>query len=368
VFADFSSGRIWALLPDGSGGYANQELVDTSTNPSSFGIDQDNELYITDYSGGRIMRLVSAGEGVDPVPETLSASGCVDSANITQAYAGLVPYGINAAFWSDNAIKDRYIGLPDNTSIAVDADDDWVFPPGTVLVKNFRLNGRLIETRHLMRHPDGNWAGYTYEWNLDETEATRVRGGKIVDIGGQDWVFPDEAECLQCHTAAAGVALGPETAQMNRDFTYASTGRTHNQLETLDAISMFDTPIGDASTLPGLPNPEDDGASLDERARAYLHTNCAQCHRPGGPTPVDLDLRFTTSLANTNGCDVAPNAGDLGLTLARIIAPGDAARSVLVERVGLRDQYGMPPLASTIVDQAGVTLLTDWVESLVNCN
>ena len=29
-----------------------------------------------------------------------------------------------------------------------------------------------------MRHPDGEWAGYTYEWNAQQTEATRVRGGK----------------------------------------------------------------------------------------------------------------------------------------------------------------------------------------------
>ena len=369
VFADFASGRIWALQSDGMGGYTNDELLVSSTQPSSFGVDQDGELYFTDYNNGRIMQLVPGGGGADPVPERLSDSGCVDPADITQPYSGLVPYDINAPFWSDGAAKDRHIGLPNSTTISIDANDDWIFPAGTVLVKNFRLNGRLIETRHLMRHPDGVWAGYTYEWNATETEATRVRGGKTELIDGQNWVFPDEAECLRCHTNVATVALGPETAQLNRDFTYPSTGRTHNQLETLDAISMFSSPLpGDPATLPNMPDPADMAADPGQRARSYLHTNCSQCHQPGGPTPVNIDLRYTTGLPDTNACDVMPDAGGVGIMMPRIIAPGDASRSVLVERVNRRDIFGMPTIGSTIPDAAGVTLLTDWVNGLVNCN
>jgi len=369
VFADYLSGRIWALESDGMGGYTNEELIDTSTGPSSFGIDQDGELYYTDINSGRIMQLIQTGGGADQVPDLLSASGCVDPGNTALPYSGLVPYDINAPFWSDNAAKDRHIGIPNGTSISIDVEDDWAFPAGTVLVKNFRLNGRLIETRHLMRHPDGVWAGYTYEWNVAETEATRVRNGKISNISGQDWIFPDEAECLGCHTAVAGVALGPETSQMNRDFTYPQTGRTHGQLETLDTISMFSSPLqGTPATLPALPDPMDTGAALGDRARAYLHTNCAQCHQPGGPTPVNVDLRYTTSIGNLNACDVVPEEGGLGLTMARIIAPGDASRSVLVERMNRRDPVGMPPLGSSIVDADGVTLVTDWINGLADCN
>jgi uncharacterized repeat protein (TIGR03806 family) len=302
------------------------------------------------------------------VPDLLSQSGCVDPADITQPYAGLVPYDLNAPFWSDGADKDRHMGLPNGTTILVGADGDWAFPPGTVIVKNFRLNGQLIETRHLMRHPDGAWAGYTYEWNAAQTEATRVRGGKTVDVGGQDWIYPDEAECLQCHTVVAGVALGPETAQLNKDFTYPQTGRTANQLHTLDAVGMFAAAIGDPATLPAMPDPMDAAADLGDRARAYLHTNCAQCHQPGGPTPVNIDLRYTTALADTNACDALPQAGDLGINMPKIITPGNAALSVLVARTNRRDVVGMPPLGSTVVDAAGVALLTDWVNGLADCN
>jgi len=369
VFGDYGSGRIWALAADGMGGFTNEELANTSTGPSSFGVDQDGELFFADIKNSRIMQLVPSGGGVDPVPDLLSASGCVDQADITSPYSGLVPYDINAAFWSDGAVKDRHIGLPDGQAISIDAQDDWIFPAGTVLVKNFRLGGRLIETRHLMRHPDGVWAGYTYEWNPTETEATRVRGGKVVLVDGQNWIFPDEAECLQCHTAAAGVALGPETAQLNKDFTYPSTGRTHNQLETLDVIAIFSSPLpGDPATLPAMPNPMDTSADLGDRARAYLHTNCAQCHQPGGPTPVNVDLRYTTLLANMSACDVAPDAGGLGIVAPLIIVPGDASRSVLVARVNRRDVDGMPPLGSSIPDADGVALLTGWINSLTQCN
>jgi len=370
IFADFGSGRVWALQPDGQGGFTNDELVDTNFGPTSFGVDQNGELYFTDFNTSRLLMIQPVGAPVpDTIPSLLSDSGCVDPGDVTAAYTGLLPYDINALFWSDGAFKERYAGLPNGTTITRDGSDDWQFPNGTVLIKNFRLNGNLIETRHMMRHPDGVWAGYTYEWNALQTEATRVQGGKTVVIDGQDWIFPSEGQCMQCHTSAAGFALGPETAQMNRDFTYPSTGRTANQLETVDAVMMFTTPLpGPASGLPVLTDPADTNASLNDRARAYLHTNCAQCHRPGGPTPSSMDLRNSTLLANTAACDATPQHGDLGIANARLIAPGDAGRSLLIERTARRDSFGMPPLGSSELDADGITLMTNWINGLANCN
>ena len=370
VFADYGSGRIWALQPDGQGGYLLDEIADTNFGPTSFGVDDSGELYFTDINNGRLRMIGPAGGGpANTIEPLLSDTGCTDPADVTQAYNGLLPYDINAPFWSDGAIKERFIGLPNGTAITRDADGDWSFPNGTVIVKNFRLNGALIETRHLMRHPDGVWAGYTYEWNSQQTEATRVEGGKTVAIGGQDWIYPSEGQCMQCHTSVADFALGPETAQVNKDFTYPSTQITANQLETLDHILMFTSPLpGPASGLAALSDPTDGSASVEDRARAYLHTNCAQCHRPGGPTPADMDLRYDTALGATNACDVAPLIDDLGIANARLIAPGDSARSVIINRVSRRDSSGMPPTGSNEVDNDGVSLLTTWIDGLVNCN
>jgi hypothetical protein len=221
-----------------------------------------------------------------------------------------------------------------------------------------------------MRHPDGEWAGYTYEWNAQRTDATLVQGGKTVSVGSpaQNWIFPSGNDCLTCHTTAAGFALGLEAAQLNHDFLYSSTGRTANQLRTLDAITMFATPLGDPALQPSMPDPFDASAPVGSRARAYLHTNCAHCHRTGGPTPSSMDLRYATLLSATNACGVTPQSGDLGLGgAARIIAPGSAANSVLVERMSRRDANGMPPLATSIVDSQGVALLRQWIDGLTTC-
>ncbi|MDH3546277.1 MAG: PQQ-dependent sugar dehydrogenase [Gammaproteobacteria bacterium] len=61
VFGDFGSGRIWTLRSDGVGGFIREELLATGDSISSFGVDQDGELYYTDYANGRIMQLVASG-------------------------------------------------------------------------------------------------------------------------------------------------------------------------------------------------------------------------------------------------------------------------------------------------------------------
>jgi uncharacterized repeat protein (TIGR03806 family) len=367
VFGDFASGRIWHIARDTPPTLTVTAGFDSGLSIASFGQGIDGELYIVHY-GGMLYRLRAGASSGGSVPSQLSATGCVAAGDATRPASGLIPYAPNAPFWSDGAVKERYLALPNGTTITPTAAGDFEFPNGTVLMKHFRLGGRLVETRLFMRHSDGEWAGYTYEWNAQGTDATRVVGGKTAPVGSQSWVFPGEAQCLACHTAAAGRSLGLELAQLNGSLLYPQTGRTANQIATLNAIGLFDPAVSTApSALPSLPDPYGAGGTLAERARAYLHTNCSHCHRPNGGAPTDLDLRYTTAFSDTNSCDRPPQAGDLGLTNARIIAPGAAGRSVLVARVNRRDAQAMPPLASTVVDAAGVSLLTQWVNSLSNC-
>lgn len=60
-YGDFCSGRIWALAPDGAGGWLNAEVLDTDLAISSFGEDEQGELYVLDYGRGVIYRM-TAGE------------------------------------------------------------------------------------------------------------------------------------------------------------------------------------------------------------------------------------------------------------------------------------------------------------------
>jgi uncharacterized repeat protein (TIGR03806 family) len=374
LFADFVTGMIASLAPAAGGGFTVTQHVPPGGTPPgapgplsipAFGESNAGELFLLDYGSGLIYRLVfTAPPGGNNVPQLLSQTGCLNtSAAGAPPLLSLIPYRPNAQFWSDGAAKERWIGLPNGMNIAVQGDGDWQPPRGTVLVKHFRLNNVLVETRLFMRHPDDVWAGYTYEWNAQQTEATRVTGGKTVTIGNQDYVFPSEGQCIQCHTQAAGSALGLETAQLNGNLLYPQTGRTANQITTLNAVNVLSPPV--AANPPAYADPSDAGSGLAARARSYLHTNCANCHRPNGPTGVNLDLRHDTPLSQTGACDVAPSAGNLGIANARIIAPGDDARSVLLARMARRgDAFQMPPLSSTVRDTAGEQLIGSWIDSL----
>lgn len=371
IFADYGSGIIRAWIAEGASAPRQPiQLLDSPLNISSFGEGNDGELYVVAFNTlQRIVFQPPGGGGT--APTALSATGCASTADAKQPSSGMIPYGINAPFWSDGAVKDRWMGLPDGQNITVQTGGDWDFPPGTVLRKDFRVGARLVETRLFMRHPDTtNWGGFSYEWNAQQTDATLVRGGALRDIGnGQQWIFPSEAQCIQCHTTAAGGSLGLETAQLNRDFAYPQTGRTANELFTLNHIATLSPPIPDPAVQPRMPDPVDSTASLNDRARAYLHTNCSQCHRPGGPTPSSMDLRYTTALAQTAACGALPQSGDLGLGgSARLIVPGNAALSIVVNRIGRpRDANSMPPVGSNQVDATGVALLTQWINGLTGC-
>jgi uncharacterized repeat protein (TIGR03806 family) len=368
VFGDFASGNLWSIARDTvpTLNLSAGQALSTNLQIASFGQDTDGEVYIV-HLGGTLHRLVQGTGTGRQIPNQLSQTGCVNAATPAQPAVGLIPYAPNAPFFSDGAAKTRWLALPDGQRIVINTDNDFEFPNGSVLVKSFSLGARLVETRLFMRHNDGVWAGYTYEWNPGGTEATRVVGGKTVQVAGQTWEFPSEAQCLQCHSSAAGRTLGLEIGQLNGDFGYP-TGRTANQLVTLNGIDTLTPALTQTpAQLPVIPDPFG-GAAVGARARAYLHTNCANCHRPGGPAPTSLDFRFTTALNATNACDITPTLGSLGITDARIIAPGVPARSVALARVNRVGADAMPPISRHTIDTAGVQLLTGWISGLPNCN
>ena len=378
IFGDFASKMFGAVIAGAGGTYTARQLIapysPSSIMVSSFGEGSDGELFALDYLGG-IYRLAfsnGSGGGSPVVPTLLSATGCVNSSNPRLPAAGMVGYDINAPFWSDNAEKERFFALPSTTaSFTPGTDGDWSTPLRSVMVKNFRLGTVMIETRLLMRQSNGDWAGYSYEWNDAQTDATLVAsGGKEKTLSTQVWSYPSRAQCLQCHTSAAGFSLGLETQQLNRNFTYSQTGINAHQLSTLSApsIAMLTPQITNPAAQAKLANPFGTD-SLDLRARAYLHTNCAMCHRPGGSTGVGLNLLASTALAQTSTCNVDPTKGALGLVNAKIVAPGLPDSSVLLARANSRDPLvQMPPIGSHVVDANGVALLRQWISGLANCN
>ncbi len=386
IFGDYESGRIWALEQN-NGAYIATELFDTDYKIASFAENNDGEIYFFNYIAGEIYQIVQTGGGSsgvsdDGMPNQLSDFGCITvnngKAKVKAIEDGVIPYEPNARFWSDDAEKARWLSIPNNTTIDPGNDWQWEYPEGTVTVKNFVVADKLIETRFFVRHPDGGWAGYTYEWNEEETNATRVVGGKtrtLTHNNNQEWIYPSEGQCMQCHTAASGYLLGASTAQLNRQLTYPNSivpdGITDNQLSTLNHIGFFSPEIIQPSVEITIPDPTEESNTLTERAKAYLHTNCASCHQPDGGTQASIDLRYQIPLADMGVCNINPSLGNIDINNAKIVSPGDSTTSVLLKRMQLRnDDNQMPPIGSHIIDLEGLELISQWIDSLTvnDCN
>jgi uncharacterized repeat protein (TIGR03806 family) len=342
VYGDYCSGTIWALSP--------QEQIAQAGNISSFAEDAAGELYVVELSG-RVLKLVPGSTSSGGPAARLSGTGCVDPSDATRPASGLVPYDVNVALWSDGADKSRWLALPDRAQIHLLPDGDFDLPAGSVVVKEFRLEGVRLETRLMVRHADGGWAGYSYAWNDAQTDAALLADGDTRTVKGKSWTYPSRAQCMQCHTDAAGGTLGLEAAQLARSFNYA--GSAEDQLAALLRVGLLDAPAS-ANAL----SPLRSAGALQDRARSYLHANCAQCHRAGGPRDFP-DLRIDQALAYCGkpAQQVAPF----------ILAPGHPEQSALSLRMRALDGTRMPPLATQVVDQDAAQVVEAWIASLQAC-
>jgi hypothetical protein len=356
----------------------------------------------------------------------------------------VVPYEVNSPLWSDGALKTRGMHIPAGKTIHVkdctkNADeckvgdpstgyttflppyDDgkWVFPVGTVMVKNFmfpdtsvKSQMKLVETRLMIHLDEKTWVGYGYQWNDAQTEATIVRDSmadptfmeagagvgvavqatfSVVTPAGQKtitWNYPDRAACMKCHlgtensvasppVVTGGFVLGPETVQMNRMVTAANGVGKINQIDKLQALGLFDVPppmpykAALVAPYDGQAGPPPANATLDQRARSYLHANCSFCHRPDAPMPL-MDLRYDVPFKSTDSCNVDPAKGDQDVTGSKRVTPGDPMMSVmwlrmnsLPDSLDQLDHHGrMPQIASYVIDTAAVTLIGDWIKQL----
>jgi hypothetical protein len=85
-----------------------------------------------------------------------------------------------------------------------------------------------------------------------------------------------------------------------------------------------------------------------------------QCHQPGGNALGNWDARPWLTMAQANLVN-GPLVNDGGDPQARLAVPGDPTRSMLLKRIQGSGVPRMPPLATSVIDQESVQLLTDWI-------
>jgi hypothetical protein len=243
-----------------------------------------------------------------------------------------------------------------------------------------------------------DWVGYGYRWDDAQTDATVI--GTLVDgsdIGNSGmfhvtptmgaapqaitWDYPSRNDCITCHTPTtpsttpvSGYSIGPETIQMNR----IAAGDTMNQIDRLAALGVFETaptkPYKAAlvAPYPGQSGAPPAGATLDQRARSYLHANCGFCHRPDGKWS-GFDVRYDVPLKSAVVCNAAPGAraGVLGVAGATLLTPKDPMSSIIWLRMHApkNDALGarMPEIGSSVVDTQGTELIRQWITSINSC-
>jgi len=382
LYGDYSSGRIWGMLHDGTQPIWHKELADTSLMIASFRVDHHGDLLIVDNGGG-IYRLVASdlSKPAPPFPTLLSQTGLFTSTRDHVVDKALIPYSVNAPGWADGATAERFIAVPGEEKVAFNANRGWTFPDGTALVQTLALptgtkakNGPTrVETRVLLKE-QGEWAGYSYRWNPAQTDATLVpKGGEDLVLDEkpshsgkhvkQNWRIPSRTECMTCHSRAVGFVLGVSGAQLNRDQDYH--GVRDNQLRALDHIGFFSNKLPKApKELPKLVDPKDPSQNLEARARAYLEVNCSVCHVEAGGGNAKIQLAFTTPLDKMSLIDARPQHDTFGINNAMLVAPGEPKRSVLLHRLSTRGRGQMPPLVTNQVDTEAVEVIQAWIAQL----
>lgn len=291
-----------------------------------------------------------------------------------------MPYKPAAEFWSDGAEKSRWLYLPPGTKIDTTDMNEWEFPVGTEVFKEFRLHGKRVETR-LFKKTAEQWINTTYRWKDDESDAERLDTGDSIDGGGPDggvYEIPTAVQCVDCHGGRKDFMLGIDATSLGLPGATGLTLQALSDKKLLTAEPAAKTLAYPTST-PAL------GGDKAGPALAWLHINCGSaCHNqefgPGGKqtglymrlkgtdlmptvTTVDKTDVFTSAVCkDSNHLDAPSTTAKL-----KFIRPGNVAKSWLSTISNQRYPAApsqMPPDYTHAVDVQGHKLLEDWIAAM----
>lgn len=311
--------------------------------------------------------------------------------------------------WSDGAKKMRWIYLPAGSKIETSDPNDWQFPVGTKLWKEFSFvedgNIKKIETRLLERLGDGRWNMQSFVWNEAQTDAVLVPEAGIKNhyklSNGEYYDIPSKQDCQFCHSKA-GTNIGPlKTPVLGFSALQLSDIRDANAIHgeallpgmlTLSKLQKMHRISVPMTTLPAIPDSEKH--PFQRRVFGYLHANCGHCHNEAGMAELSTTLSF---YHNANATVIQQNdtyKTALGKSIAdylqpanspkKFIEPGNAENSAILYRMTNEvDQYSftipqwhhsggfsaafgvkMPFVGTNMVDEEAVGFITEYINTM----
>ena len=187
----------------------------------------------------------------------MSETGLFVSVKENNPHPALIPYSVNAPLWSDGADKDASSPCPDR--------GHRVRHQSRLELQRRRRPGEDLlaaavgrqgpgqpspaaSRARLLTRQQGQWAGYSYIWNDEQTEAERVpaegcervfevHDPRLRTVRKQPGTIQNRVECMVCHSRAANWVLGLTELQMNKVHAYAAGPA--NQLRTLEHLGIF---------------------------------------------------------------------------------------------------------------------------------
>ena len=360
-------------------GCSSDDLADGAPDAGREAALTDTTAPPVDAADAGPKRDCKTDEQADGLWKHLDCTGLYSDFTTKTISADSKPYTPGVEFWSDGATKSRFVYLPPGAKIDISDFDDWKLPVGTRVWKEFKMDGKRIETRLYIKAAS-DWRHTTYRWNDAETDAVRMDAGEKVAAadGGAPYEVPNTGQCDACHNGKSDQLLGFEAVSLGLP---AAKGIT---LATLAAEGRFDrAPPTTTITIP------DGNGGTAAPALGWLHANCGSCHAkdglsgtnllwrlrtaqlvPDGGTPTVQALDSWTTAVNKSSTrpDFDAGAGAFYLRIAGG-SPQKSLSSILAGRrvaanLEPNTTVQMPPLVTRKVDVVGHKLLDDWITQI----
>jgi hypothetical protein len=367
-----SSGPSGGVAPPPDGG----SVIDASTS------DVTADAAIPDSAHDAAADVVDAGSAADGcptdggIPDDLQCTGLYSDWASKTVASDVMAYTPALVFWSDGAEKSRWLYLPPGSKIDTTDMDNWVFPVGTKVWKQFIVGGQLIETRLLWKLDSVDWTFLVYRWSADGMSATRLDRGET-NVNGSTYEIPATNVCSQCHNGRPDEVLGIDFVAL------AASGATGVTIDSLEAKNAFtkNPPVAHL-TIP------EDSTGKAAAALGWLHVNCGvACHNANlsaGASATNMYMKLVTSQILEADGGVGPvtsldtytttvghaaSQKYMGMTL-NDIEPGHPDQSLAAVWAGTRcidagaACIQMPPIVTHVPDDAGLALINAWISAL----